>query len=57
MRRIVQWALAALVPASAIRLFHLTWLLVALTIVAVVAVLIISASRRRTTRPSPDTTS
>lgn len=52
MRRILQWAFGLLVPIGALRLLHLTWLLVVGTVIAVVVVLVIQASRRGQ-RPNP----
>jgi hypothetical protein len=51
-RRILQWVFGLLVPVSVVRMFHLTWILVAATVIAVIVVLLIQASRRRA-KPTP----
>jgi hypothetical protein len=44
------WALSVLVPVGVLRLLHLTWIIVLVTIVLVVIALVVSASRRRPKR-------
>ncbi|HEX3812509.1 MAG TPA: hypothetical protein VHX59_06670 [Mycobacteriales bacterium] len=50
MRRMLLWALSVLVPVGVLRLLHLTWIIVLITIVLVVVALVVSASRRRPKR-------
>lgn len=52
MQRMLKWALGLLVPVGVVRLLHLTWLLVIATVIAVIVVLVIQASRRRS-KPTP----
>jgi hypothetical protein len=51
-QRILKWAFGLLVPVSLVRMFHLTWILIVATIIAVIVVLLIQASRRRS-KPTP----